>query len=199
MRRFLAFALAVGLPSLGLPQGTVNFANNVPFQTPDPTGGMRLVYLCGPFDPSGPTALKGTNYAAELYYGPAGSLQPLPSRIRRFRPLTTLQPGTWNPSPDPFVTLPGINIGDTTTLQVKVWDLNIFPAYELALAGGGMALQSAPFWYTVPPPGSDPSAYFMEGLEAFAAITCPEPAAMALSFLSIAILLLARTRHRPCA
>ena len=42
------FLLTVGTLTASA-QGTVTFQNSVAFQTPDPTGGNRLVYDCGIF------------------------------------------------------------------------------------------------------------------------------------------------------
>src|SRR5947208_2931648 len=122
--------LAVSLCN-GSAQGQVTFLNNVAFQTPDPTGGNRLVYGCYT-DPINGSKLTGTNYVAELYAGAsAGSLSPLSASIARFRSSTTLQPGTWN-FPAGNVALPGFDIGSTPTLAVRVWDITKFASYEAA-------------------------------------------------------------------
>lgn len=174
-------------------QGTVTFANNVGFTTADPSGGTRFVYDVGSaLSPTTGVPLKGTNYAAELYYGAnAGSLSPLASSVFKFRPLTTTQPGRWNAT-TPNQVLPGYDVGATATLQVRVWDIAKFATYEDAAAGGGITGESLPFQYTVPPGGSAASAYFMEGLQAFALV--PEPSAIALGVLGVAGLLLIRRR-----
>src|SRR5438093_13483 len=82
---------------LGLAQGYVNFQNCLPFLTPDPTGGDRLVYDVGsPVDPVVGVGLTGTQYVAELYAGAdANSLNPLSDSISRFRPAATATPGCW--------------------------------------------------------------------------------------------------------
>ena len=68
-------------------QGTVTFLNNVAFQTPDPTGGNRLVYG-GIFGGAG---LTGTQYTAELYAGAdANSLMPIAASLARLMPDTYL-------------------------------------------------------------------------------------------------------------
>jgi len=168
----------------------VDFRNNVAFQTPDPTGGNRLVYLVT----IGGTKLTGTNWVAELYAGPnGGSLTPLAASIAHFRASTTPQPGTWNFFPG-NVTLPGFDVGSTPTLDVKIWDITKFSSYEAALAGGGLTSRSQTFLYTVPPAGSPPASFFMEGFQAFACLSCPEPSVLALGGVGIAGFLLIRRR-----
>src|SRR4051812_24012802 len=109
MKKFIALKkLIILLASLGgaltgFSQGAVTFLNNVAFQTPDPTGGNRLVYG----GVLGGAGLTGTQYTAELYAGAdANSLAPIPASLARFRPVTTLQPGRWN-LPVGTVVLPG--------------------------------------------------------------------------------------------
>ena len=177
--------LAVSLCN-GAAQGFVDFRNNVQFATPDPTGGNRLVYNVGsPLDPVAGVKLIGTNYVAELYFGPnAGSLQPVPGAIAKFRSTSTAQPGTWNYPGQ--VALPGFDIGSTPTLQVRVWDITQFASYEAAF-GKGITSESMPFLYVIPPIGCDPNCYSMEGLRAFALV--PEPSVFALGAFAVAVLL----------
>ena len=171
-------------------QGGVVFRNDVPFQTPDPTGGNRLVYL----DVVGGTKLVGTQYLAELYYGTdAGSLQPLPSAVGHFRLPSTGLPGTWIYAPGAAL-LPEISIAGQVTLQVRVWDGSQFASYEQAL-GQGLTGASAPVFYTIPPSClPNEAACYMEGLRAFALV--PEPTALVLSFIGLtSVLLVRKIRH----
>ena len=201
------FLLTVGTLTASA-QGTVTFQNGVAFQTPDPTGGNRLVYDCGsPLDPVNGVGLTGTQYVAELYAGTsAGSLAPVTASPSRFRNSTTSPSnrGKWNTftidlTPNATMPIPGINPGDTAFLQVKWWDWNA--------NGGTTALGSSSFetkvtgpygisqvfTYKVPPLGDlVPGDYFMEGLQAFALV--PEPSAIALGVLGMAGLLLIRRR-----
>ena len=64
-------------------QGIVVFRNSgVNFQTPDPSGGGRLVYDVGnPLDPTTGTGLTGTQYVAELYVGATTNRWHLLSRL----------------------------------------------------------------------------------------------------------------------
>lgn len=161
-------------------QGTVTFQNHGEIFG-DPPGVVidRRVYAG--FVGNG-QALTGTNYAAQLWYGTPGEtiLSPVPDAIRLFRVPTTTFPGTWNTAPTALVVLPGVDIGQTTQLQVRVWDIQRFQSYYAALAGGGATIASERFLYTVPPPGSAPSAYSMDNLRAFASLSIPEPSTVAL-------------------
>jgi hypothetical protein len=149
-------------------QGTVEFLNSVAFKTIDPTGGARLVYnVDSPLDPVNGNRLAGTNWVAELYAGAdAAGLSPLPASISHFRNLVTVLPGTWISRND-FAVLP-VPSGATVILMVKVWDSSQFSTYEEAVSGQGLTGASEPFSYVVPVPGSTVSAYYMEGLRAFA-------------------------------
>src|SRR5437667_9066777 len=71
--------LAAAAPCFPQGQGWVSFRNYDPYNTPDPTGGNRLVYDVGsPLDPVNGARLVGTNWVAEIYVGTdAVSLTPL--------------------------------------------------------------------------------------------------------------------------
>ena len=195
MRILIASLLLGATASIGSAQGTVSFRNFDAFQTPDPTGGDRLVYDLGsPLNPVTGVGLTGTQYVAELYAGlDASSLQPLSLSISRFRSTTTLNKGRWATSTifgaaNDRVVVPA-DFSSTVFLQVKWWNYNFGTTFE-SKAGGAYA-QSIVFTYKVPPAGDlTPSHYFMEGFQAFALI--PEPSAIALSALGVAGLLLSR-------
>ncbi len=135
-------------------QGVVTFQNSVPFQTLDPTGGERRVYDVGsPVDPVRGVGLTGSQYVAELYAGEdTASLRPVTASLSRFRAAPTSSAGRWLAfglyDQNEQVVLPGFNEGSTPMLQVKVWDLSLFPNYEAAI-GNGITGASAPFAYTV--------------------------------------------------
>ena len=74
-----------------------------------------------------------------------------------------------------------------------MWDLNLFPTYEAAVAGGTFAARSAPFSFTAADPAGLPSTFVMEGFQSFACL-CPEPSAIALGIMGVAGLLLIRRR-----
>jgi len=185
MKKLVTILTLAGAVASGFAQGTVNFANNVAFQT----AADRHVY----FNDMSTTNnwVTGTNIVAQLFYGAsAGSLTPLSTIPRTFRLTTTTIPGTWNGATRTFQ---GFNIGDIVTLQVRVWDSTKGTDIASSQAGGGFAGQSDTFTYLVPPAGSPSFAYFTENLRAFA-ITVPEPSAVALGVLGVAGLLLIRRR-----
>lgn len=170
----LLFFLAAA--NCGWAQGYVTFQNSSIFNTPDPTGGNRLVYDTGsPLDPVNGVRLAGTQWVAELYVGAdAASLSPVTESISRFRaPTSTTRKGMWSQTatnsslPLPFAA------GTAVTLMVKVWDFSQFPSYEAATANGGLTGTSEPFTYVIPAPAAPVGAASMEGLRAFALGTTP--------------------------
>ena len=169
----LIFLLVTTGSSFSQGQGAVTFQNSVTFSPPDPTGGFRRVYDVGsPLDPVNGAGLVGSQWVAELYAGPdAASLSPVPASTSRFRNTTTVGKGKWattgingpsDPVPLPFAS------GTTVTLMVKVWDLGQFSSYEDAVAQQGITGASDPFDYLIPAHGAPISAFYMEGLRAFA-------------------------------
>ncbi len=180
MRTLIALSL-IALGALSSPgQGLVTFQNSVLFQTPDPTGGNRLVYDVGsPLDPVRGTGLTGSQYVAELYAGEdAASLRPVTASLSRFRDTPTANPGRWLTfgiyGENEQVVLADFDEGSTPTLQIRVWDLSLFPTYEAAV-GNGISGASAPFAYTVHFSGLH---RYMEGMQAFAVV--PEPGVLLL-------------------
>ena len=160
-------------------QGIVVFQNSGGiFGEPLPID--RFVY----FGEVGGEKLVGTNYAAALYYTLPGltDLILVPGAIRLFRLPTTTLPGTWNPQPNVGAILPGVPIGQPTFLQVRVWDIQQFETWEVALAGGGLHGESNPFGYVPPQLGGDADST-LKGLRAFAVI--PEPSTLTLSLLGL--------------
>ena len=140
MRRAALTLILVGWANALLGQGTILFQNNNFLFPLD-----RLVY----FGEVGSEKLIGTNYAAALYYTLPGltDLILVPGAIRLFRLPTTTLPGTWNPQPTAAIDLPGVPIGATTILQVRVWDIQQFETWEAAMVGGGLHGESNSFVY----------------------------------------------------
>jgi hypothetical protein len=167
----------------------------------DGTSVDRLVYR----DQVGGTRLVGTNYVAQLWFGigaglPADALTEIASGgtapatsapgASRFRTPTTTLPGTWAQGSR---TLGGVQLGQTLTMQVRVWDLGAAATYADAKAQGAMYGQSDPFGYVIrvsdPPAPADTQ---MLNLRAFALV--PEPSSVALAVLGMGALVLFRRR-----
>ncbi len=198
MKTFTPLLILAVTVSISYGQGLVTFRNSVAFQTPDPTGGNRLVYDCGsPLDPVTGVGLVGTQYVAELYVGAdASSLMPLTASISRFRSTTTQNKGKWATTgiygPNDFIVLPGFLPGETVVLDVKIWDFTTATSYEAAF---GKTMASTPFPYRIPAPPEPPFAFYMEGFQAMACV--PEPSVVVLSLLGFAgLLAMARTKGK---
>jgi hypothetical protein len=162
----------IGLSTQIRGQGTVDFRNGgVEFPTP----ADRKVYR----DQVGGQPLTGINYVAGLWYVPGTDPDAVEGRISpergsqagqlfMFRVPTTTLPGAWTgpAGVSPIFTLPGVDVGQTAMLQVRVWDSLKYSSYAAAFAANEYAV-STPFSYTVPPLGSEPIKYRMDNLRAF--------------------------------
>jgi hypothetical protein len=191
-------SLLLGISFRGFAQGRVDFRNGaITFPTP----GDRRCYLSYPSVP-----LTGITFVAGLWYVEGTDLALLSSftdgaqvgRTFPFRPPTTSLPGTWTVgSGDPSFELPGVTIGETAVLQVRVWDTAKFRSFADAVVGGEYAA-SCPFLYTVPPNGSTPDKYYMDNLRAFGGganpFCVPEPSGWSLLVAGALGLLLIRRR-----
>lgn len=207
MKKLIAIAV-LGLAAVtSWAQGTIDFRNGgVTFKT---ATANRYVYF-GAVGPGAGTPVPGsadanrvvgTAYVAGLWYVNgadqggqiAGARQV--GRTFTFRAATTAEgnKGTWvvAAGASPTFTFTDLAIGQSATLQVRVWDNVKFASFEAAVAGGEYAA-SAPFNYTVPAAGSAADAYYMDNLRAFAVI--PEPSTIALGILGAASLLFLRRR-----
>lgn len=168
-------------------QGTVNFRNN-PGLFGEIVPVDRFVYS----DFVGGTRLVGSNYVAELWYGSdANSLNPVgpPCRFRQISTDAALA-GVWLGD---VRTLVGFGPGNILTLQVKVWDISMFSAYEEASSFPGAIFgASVPFSYRIPLAGElSPYIYLIDNFRAFALV--PEPSVLFLIPLLLTILLLRRS------
>lgn len=194
---FAAAILGMSLVS-GFAQGTIDFRNTgVSFATT----ADRFVYA----DRVGGVKLVGTTYAAGLFYVPNTSApDAINAAIQNvdalqatggttfFKAPTTSAPGTWlNTGGVNIRTLAGVDIGGKATVQVRVWDTAKYQTFAAAFAAGEYG-KSDPWVYTAPAAGSPSSAYYLEGLRAFALV--PEPSVIALGVLGGASLLFLRRR-----
>jgi hypothetical protein len=182
-------AAAVVASAIVVRAQTIDFNQNRTFQTT----ADRKVYCVG-------VPVVGTNFVALLYYEAtegATSLTPV-AQFNRFRNVAVTDPlaGTWVGATR---TLTGRMPGDNVTLQVKVWDITQFATPEQAAAAGEWWGQSATFTYTVPAPGSLPSAFYIENFRGFTSLSAPcipEPSSIALGAIGIfGMIVLRRTRR----
>jgi len=119
MRTLLRLFAMAGMVGSALAQGTVIFSNLSHFATT----ADRLVR-----GPDG-APLVGTDFVAQLYYGPTPeNLRLVTNAPARFRVPTTSYPGTW--SLVNGTRLIGFDAGDTLWLQVRVWNSTLFPDHE---------------------------------------------------------------------
>src|SRR5262245_17547940 len=113
MHALRSLLLSLALVGQAAGDGLVDFRNGgITFTTP----GDRLIYAI----PGVP--LVGTNYVAQLYFGPAPQdLRAVAAPPARFRSPTSSSAGTWLSPPTVGTTrkLPGFEPGDTVWLQVR--------------------------------------------------------------------------------
>lgn len=177
MKKLIPFlVLLVG--ATGALAQTVSFRNTDAFTT---AGDRRVRNVDG-------SLLVGTQYRVQLYYGAdAGSLAAVTSAALGFRDPAgaTGFEGTWSGATR---TLTGFTSGQTVVLQVRAWDSTGGATFQTANVKG----QSGTFTYTIPAPGSLPSAFYMEGLTGFSLV--PEPSIIGLGVIGIGALFMLRRR-----
>lgn len=100
------------------------------------------------YDPAG-APLVGTNYLAQLLLDtPTGLVTVTGTGSGLFRLPSTSSPGTWSGGTRQ---LPGVSYDQPVQLEVRVWDISLFPTYEAAVTGGGVTGTSGLFAYTYSP------------------------------------------------
>jgi hypothetical protein len=164
MLNFRGFTLITNPPPNA---ALVSFSNADPYTT---MADRRV------FDGGATTPFVGTNIFAQLLYGSsASSLIPHP-QTATFRDVlwTNSLAGTWIGGPR---TLTGMSPGLTAILQVRVWDASCGATWETAGLRRGI---SQTFSYMIPPPGSPPSAYYMENFRSFSPSFLTSPRALAI-------------------
>jgi hypothetical protein len=213
MKKLAAVAVAAFMAASAFGQGQIFFNNR--------TGVGAAVYAVNPTAPTvrlsgnsttnqgsvnyaGVPLLFGTNYSAQLWFGPANTpadaLQPLntPQGTVTFRPA-----GSFNgfiQQTALAATLPGIPFESIATIQMRVWDnrsgLVRTWAEALAMQQTDPTLAmgfSDPFQSQtlVGPPNAPPG---MLGLQSFSLTVVPEPSIIALGALGLGALLLRRRK-----
>ena len=212
MKKLTVIALAAVISVSAFGQGQINFNNRV-----TTAGGVVApVYGVNPASPtsrlsgnattnggsqnySGIPLVSGTNYSAQIWYGPAGTqqdaLQGAPSStIVPFR--TTAATGGFIQNQAAAVTLAGVDFGTTGAIQMRVWDNQggLITSWAAAVAAGVATGYSDIFQVamsanaSIPPPN-------MVGLTSFNLTTAvPEPSVIALGVLGLGALLLRRRK-----
>jgi len=176
--RLAALLFAIGV-NAAVAQTMVNFNNVVLNPPPD-----RLVRF------TGGAPVVGTNFMAVLLYGTSESSLIAALPPARFRVPTTALPGTWQGGDR---TLTGIEIpGTQVTMRVDVFDIQQFPDYAAAAAGGGILGSSALFTYLVPAPGGQ--FIDINNFQGFSII--PEPTVIGLCGLGAFIVWAVKRRRR---
>jgi len=207
MKKLAVLAVLFAGVSAAFSQGNVLFDNKAIINggaTAAPTAANghadRLVYY------TDNTALKGTNWVAQLYYNTGGNQAESSLHVisgdtfSAFRATTTLSPGTWAP-PAANKVFPDAAIGSTVTLQVRVWDGSLYSTYASAAdplsspAGPHITGKSVAFNFVAADPNtSTPSDLWMVGLQSFTVAPAPEPSTIALGLLGAVSLLVVRRR-----
>jgi len=212
MKKLTVIALATIISVSAFGQGQINFNNRV-----TTAGGVVApVYGVNPAAPlvrisgnattnggsqnyTGIPLVAGTNFSAQVFYGPAGTaadaLQPAAaSTIVPFR--STAATGGFIMNQAAAVTLNGVDFGQTGVIQMRVWDNQggAITSWAAAVARGDVATGfSDPFNVTmsanasIPPPN-------MVGLTSFNLTVVPEPSVIALGALALGALLLRRRK-----
>jgi hypothetical protein len=189
MKKLIPFLALTVLALAVHAQGIVTFATHVFVLTPPP---YVIDGLTG-------DRLTGTQYGAQLYYGAsASSLAAHTAAPNRFRPAGDSLAGTWSTPTGANRTLTGGGAGVPVWMQVRVWNVDQFPTYEAAVAGGGIYGSSTVFQYIerFSMPGTSPSDTYMMNVfglplfESFA--TVPEPGVGLLMIPAVVLLLFMR-------
>jgi len=213
MKKLAAIAIATVLTASAFGQGQIFFNNRgtVGAAVYGVNPNAATVRLSGNSTTNGGTVnyagiplLSGTNYTAQLWYGPAGTpedgLQPLNTAqgTVTFRPA-----GSFNGfilQTAAAATLAGIPFDSTAAIQMRVWDNRngAITSWAQALATRGTDPTLATGFSDVftslalvGPPNTPPG---MTGLQSFNLTVVPEPSVIALGALALGALLLRRRK-----
>jgi hypothetical protein len=170
MRKLISFLALTVFTTSACAQGVITFANNV--ITPNT-----------PYVLDGYTGARftGTQWAAQLYYGASQtSLAAHTAAPNRFRAAGSSLAGTWSTATGANRTLNGGGVGVPVFAQVRIWNLDLFPTYEVAVAGGGIYGTSTIFQYvqrlsTPTPSVTDTYMTDAAGNPLFSSILVPVP------------------------
>jgi hypothetical protein len=215
MKKLAAIAVASIVAVSAFGQGQVFFNNRVvgsvvaPVYGPNPASPTARVSgnattNGGTVNYSGyPLIAGGTNYTAQLWYGPAGTgqgaLVPVTDATGYVPFRTTAATAGFIQAPAGAATLSGIDFGAAAALQMRVWDNRggtittwaealVRQQADPTLAAGFSDIITVT---TVSPPNTPPN---MVGLTSFSLTVVPEPSVIALGVLGLGALLLRRRK-----
>jgi hypothetical protein len=192
MRKLIPFLALTLLATGAYAQGVVTFANNVLATTR-----RTSLTLHG-------TRLTGTQWAAQLYYGTsASSLAAHTAAPNRFRAAGSSLAGTWSTTTGANRTLTGGGVGVPVFMQVRVWNLDLFPTWEAAAANSPLQGTSTVFTYiqrlSSPPATTDTYMTDAAGNPLFGGFyvpVIPEPGVGLLAIPAIALVAWQYKRRR---
>ena len=142
------------------------------------------------FDVDGTTKLSGTSFSAQLYYGTLGSLEG--ALVNTGASVVNFNTGGFVGffSATPSVTLTGIGIGSTATVQFRAWDNRTGATWETASVRGQSSLLTSPAL------GDPLNAASLPVVSTLGSVTLavPEPATVALGLFGAAGLLFRRRK-----
>jgi len=191
MKQILAGVITLSLATAALADVTVNFRNNVLSGDVKVTFGINTIgaTVGSPLV----NGIGGKSFVAQLFVDNGGGSLTAVGATANFRAVAQgdALAGTWSGANRTVV---GPAADATLNLVVRAWD-NSFATYEAAVAGGGLAGQSASFSYknalSSPPATTDT---YMANFKGFEVTQIPEPTTIALAGLGIAGLIFLRRK-----
>jgi len=210
MKKLTVIALATIISVSAFGQGQINFNNRVIGSVVAPVYGVNpaapQVRISGNATTNGGSQnytgiplVSGSNYSAQVFYGPAGTaadaLQPAAaSTIVPFR--TTAATGGFIQNAAAAVTLNGVDFGQTGVIQMRVWDNQggAITSWAAAVLRGDVATGFSDVFNVAMAANPSITPPNMVGLTSFNLTVVPEPSVIALGALALGALLLRRRK-----
>jgi len=210
MKKLTVIALATIISVSAFGQGQINFNNRVIGSVVAPVYGVNSaapqVRISGNATTNGGSQnytgiplVAGTNFSAQVFYGPAGTaadaLQPAAaSTIVPFR--STAATGGFIMNQAAAVTLNGVDFGQTGVIQMRVWDNQggTITSWAAAVLRGDVATGFSDVFNVAMAANPSITPPNMVGLTSFNLTVVPEPSVIALGALALGALLLRRRK-----